>query len=663
MGPPPVVTPCHWWRWAVARRRVEVELILEASRYLREAKLIALTTATASEAIDDLGDEADGTSADLAELAANTDFAKRQIDDLGDEARGAAFDLRLLEARIEASKLKVRQLGIEFARTGDAVTGSELGRERSMLGQLERIFGDLTEVGTSAGSSFTSGITGALDKVPIAKTALYAGVASVVLEATPLIGALVGGLFSGGVGTTALAAGLLSTARNPRVKAAARTAGSVIADDFFSGSDAFAQPAVDALLSLRRTVVGLDIGGSLAKAAPTVATITYGLERLATNVMPGLNKTLDRMGPFADVAAEGFADLGDTIGDFMDTVSESPGAVEGLNMAFKLLNGTIRIIGEGINWLEDRFHDWLRFNDKALIAAEALARATGNRGLAEAIRQARYEFAEIMDGAPRVGQSIRGIGDAAGYFAGEASRAATAGQNLANAWGQLHGKKLNADEAMLAAIEAAERVKEVFASGGKGIGGDSKVSVENRVALEQAARLAVEAAAKYVELTGDIAGAEKKLKDLQAQTEKNTGATGGQKAAVHELASELFKLPAQVTSTALIIQRTFYQEYRAGERSATGRASGGDLQPGVPYKFGEHGVEYGMFNAPGRMYSHSQSASLAQAWRPAATGGGTVNHTFTIVVKDTSGRQLRKELIDDALGRNQPSRVVAAAYP
>ena len=64
-----------------------------------------------------------------------------------------------------------------------------------------------------------------------------------------------------------------------------------------------------------------------------------------------------------------------------------------------------------------------------------------------------------------------------------------------------------------------------------------------------------------------------------------------------------------------------------------------------------------------RARSKAILANVAQRFGMDGGGGGGGSRTITVIVKDTSGRVLRREMIDDALGRGVQQSTVSAAYP
>ena len=654
-------------------RKIAVVLDLEAAKYLAEAKAVEARTKAVDDNMKTLGRQVDATSRDMDQLAAQAAIAARQVDDLGDEARGTAAELKLLdksaagvkvevagvtgrtaefeqktheaaaalkllEARIISTKALVHDLGVEFAATGDKATGKELGSQRSLLGRMNRLRDELVAsmqvvpeaaaAGVKAGSSFASSFGGILDGAgsPI-KAGLIAGVLLAAAEVAPGLGAMLAGGITGAVGTGAIAAGIFAASKDERVRAAARAMGTSISGEFFASGGAFVQPTIDSLNLLERRFRSLDLGDALAKAAPTVKIIATGIADLATNVMPGLNAMLDRMGPFANVAAEGIGELGGAIGSFLDDVSSSEGAVMGLEAAFKLVSGTIVILGNGLNILSDIFDGFVQSQIAIYAVIEGLARGLGQNDIADFAARIRATFEDLKSNAPPVAEALDGVGQAAKRYSESALHAALRTGDLSTAWDIMHGKMLSADEALLAARQAVDAVKSAFEDGTRAVEGNSTAVLENRVSLERAAQQASAAAQRYYELhvatdgvASATAGANKIMQDQRVAAENATGATGKQKDAVHRLADELFKLPNYVPVKIDVV--TFYSTVGRVAAAAAkviggfGRAEGGPVGPGS-YLVGEKQPEILTLGAG--QYGHVYPS--VGAWQAGSQGG------------------------------------------
>lgn len=651
-------------------RAIAVKLDLEAAEYIAEAKAVEARTEAVHDDMKALGRQVDEVGRDMDKLAAETALAKHQVGDLGVQARKASDDLKIttgntaefeqrakaaaaallaLDSRIATVKASVKDLGAQFAITGDKGIGKDLNSQRSLLGQLTRVRKELTAVsddgvkaGLSLGENLSKGLESGLDSLGPGKGILYGTLISAAVAASPLIASIIGGAVTGGVGTVAIAAGLFSASRDPRVLAAANEFGSVLSDEFFGNSQAFVQPAVNALHILESAAINLHLGDSLAKAAPTVTKIAQGLADFATNVMPGVNKTLDRLGPFADAAAEGFANLGTSVGDFLDMVSESPGALEGLITGFKLLDGAVAIAGANIRALENVYDAYVKSQIAIDDSLENGFRSLHQDAIADFVGKVSAGFHDIADGAPIAASSAGAVAAVMGQYTDKAKEAADATHDFIDAWNQLNHVQLDLDSAMLAATQAVNDVKDTFNDGTKSVIGHSQAVLENRVALEQAAQAAQEAAQAYLNSGGSAAGAQQILDEYRDSAEKATGATGRARDSVDDLATSLFKLPS-VTNIGVNVTTRYTTVGNASQINKNlaqadrleGRASGGDVMAGVPYKINERGFETVTFPANGMVHPASLTPIAGTQWQaaaPAGGGGRATNNYYSVTV-------------------------------
>ena len=319
-------------------RRVSVELVLETARFLRGGVETEGIVRKVSASIEELGDEVDEAGRDMDQLALNTAVAKKSVDDLGDKALTATVQLKVLEHQLHA--------------TGRAASGMDLTPDAGGMAAGAGGGGAAGRRAIETTSSFD---------LPRLRTAMFTTLISGAVMASPIIGAMIAGAITGAVGLGGIAGGIGMASKDPRVRAAARNFGDDIAEEFFSGGAAFVQPTIDSLNLLEDAFKDMDLGGSFAKLAPHVTTIAAGLGNLGRNIMPGLNEMFDRFGPFAAVLADGFGDLGTQIGDFFNRLSRSQGAVMGLESAFDFLNGSIKALGVILEFLSNRYVEFIDF--------------------------------------------------------------------------------------------------------------------------------------------------------------------------------------------------------------------------------------------------------------------------------------------------------------
>jgi hypothetical protein len=153
--------------------------------------------------------------------------------------------------------------------------------------------------------------------------------------------------------------------------------------------------------------------------------------------------------------------------------------------------------------------------------------------------------------------------------------ASIAGHLLIDTWNDLNDTMLSADDAMLAAHVSIDGITEAFKEGSKGIAGNSREAVENRVALERGAAAAEKAAAEAMANGASHAEAAAIINAFKEEAIKATGATGSEAAAVRALADSLYSIPSEVNTNVNVFIRSItsevgYAAYRASERQADG---------------------------------------------------------------------------------------------
>lgn len=601
---------------------------------------------------------------DMAEAKEEANKLGKSFDELGDNAeqveqslskttkgvRDHKEQIKILREEYEKTTRKIADLDAQLVGGGDSKQlRKDLREQRAWLAELQKVAKEVRRdsgikfslggAGDAGGGVAKAGL-GGLGSIGGMPAPVVAGLVGAVSAAGPAIGAIVGGAIIGAVGTGGMAVGLLSAAKNTEVQAAAKSFGQTISAEFFQG-DAFVQPAIKGLQILQDAFRDMNLDETLAKAAPTVVTMAEGLAKFGKNLMPGLDKTLERIGPFADAASQGIADLGDAFGDMIDMISSSKGSVDGINTLFAAFGGTLRFVGAELKFLGDRYHEIIN----VVGMFTSIGAHTGFETLDKGVRQLTGHSGKLQG-------EMQFLGTATGLAAARANehhralllehtemmaaerktrdladaqaQAALSARDLNAAWKELHGGQMTLDEALQSAYEGLERVKSAFAGPDDSVTGDSQGAVGRRLALEQEATAAIAVAQAYLDMTGDTAGAQKKLDEFKASAEKATGATGAARKKVDELADSLFKLPPKREVFVTTYIRTVQGDFRAGERGTAGvtqidtRASGGPIKAGMPYLVGENGPELVVPERNGMVIPNrgggSSGASGAVAW-------------------------------------------------
>jgi hypothetical protein len=254
-----------------------------------------------------------------------------------------------LHRAIKASNDEVARLTAEFKKTGDQSLLGDLRREKSWLAELAKMAGG---AGIAAGKGFSSAFEGVASK-----PALYGALVAGAALAAPAVGAIIAGAIGGTFVGAGMAGGIIAAANDSRVRSAwAEFSDRMSAEAF--GAKSFVEPVVQGIHILRDAFQELEIGDTLAKAASSVPILAEGIAGLVTNLMPGLNDLMDDSAGFTTVFAEGLSETGRALSNFMTSISESEGTMEGLAYGFMFLNGFIVGTGNVLQALGDTFH-WL----------------------------------------------------------------------------------------------------------------------------------------------------------------------------------------------------------------------------------------------------------------------------------------------------------------
>jgi hypothetical protein len=724
----------------MADRSVTVTLVAKISDY--ERGMAAATAATkkfeselkdlrgkASVDLAHVGETAGDVSRDMTEMAATTAVAAHEIEKVGDNASEAGRDMMSLAARIEVAKAALHGLSLEFAGSGDKSLTPKIRQARRELSELERVAKTLTPGGPGGGAgpeSLLSGLGGIGSSL---RGALIPVAIGAVVALAPMIGATIAGAVVGGIGAGGIAGGIAMAARDPRVKAAGAEFAAHASDVFRLGGIAFVGPTVESLHILQQGLDRLHLGDALAPLAKMLPDVARGISGFATEAMPGLNRAIAAAGPALAIISEQLPKVGKAFGDMVGDISQSKGAMDGLRFIFVAVEGSLGGLGKLVAGLSDTFHGLESAGASLFGALEDIVTLPG-MGKNSFFAVLNDQMETTLGLTPKVTSAWDGIPgrmDAAAVAAGRlgdqterneaaqkrwtdtlaasataaiATGAATAGLTasfqaatraaggLVAAWDALHGRELSADEALLAAKEAVDALGASFKANKGKIDGNSEAALNNRIAMGNAGKAAADAAQKYVEAGGSINGARKIMEEQKAAAIKSAIANGGNAAAVHKLAGEMFKLPKNVTAKitvngtqtaknavdALIRSInnvnsktvTVTTQMRVVGAPVKGFASGTPSAPPGLSWVGERGPELMSLVGGERVFPHGQSMSMARHYAGGTGGststGGPVNLTVNLQV-DNFGNISRKALISDAKGRGVGEATIKVAYP
>jgi hypothetical protein len=559
------------------------------------------------------------------------------------------FDRAVSEAREEIAKLHE-----EVRRTGDRALLGDLKRQQRELDDFIRLAASAADkAGGAAGSAIDFGGKGLRPR-----NALILSLVSAAAAAAPGIGAMIAGAVAGAIGTAGLGAGILSAIKSPDVQNAAKAFGGAISKEFFRGGVNFEQPVIDAMSELEDAFMDMKVPESLSKLAPLTDEIARGFGDLGRNFMPGFNKALDRMGPFAAVAEDGIGQLGDALGDFANMSTESEGALTGLDLLFRTVNGTIRLFGAGLKVASDITDTFASANAAAFGSLSGLARGMGFDALADGASKLSTVWLDIGKDIPtdkmfKLGEAIQTTNGAVQVAGGHWTAYAAKIQAVNDALDEAISKSLAQDNANLALQSSLLNLRESLKENGKHWAANTEKGIANRRALLDAVGAAERKRKADIDsgVSADVANAayDRTIRKLM----KIAREAGISEAALKDLVGN-YRINVIITTKGRVPGHTsdFGGEVFPDKKR---RAAGGPVGPG-PYLVGERGPEVLMMGSgqSGHVYPS------VGAFRGAGGGRQTVHHVLDVRI---NGRTLRRIAIDDALARGKSATEVSAAYP
>lgn len=372
-----------------------------------------------------------------------------------------------------------------------------------------------------------------------------------------------------------------------------------------------------------------EFGGAAAAAASPAdkARVAWGnlQEDLGNKLLPTLNEIIhfgirnqDWLVPLvgsiaaAVVATKALGAAQDFLGLKLDVTAASAGRVAGaFGLAFTALqvaesNGTLRKVGDDLDNLAVKM---------GLVSQQT----ADNRNMFDLVWGADGFLSNIIRGGPAAETALHSASDGAHALAAATGDAAAKGKTLLDVWDELNGTMVSADEAVLAARQSINGLKDTFKEGGKSIDGMTLASSENRVELERTAQKAVDAALKYQENGHSAVEAAALLAKFKDEAIKSTGATGKNAAAVKELADQLFRVPKEVTSNVVVnvTSNQLSHVLKQLDRVERGMADGGILRSfargGIVKSFATGGIE--------RHLAQIVKAGTVRIWGEDETGG------------------------------------------
>lgn len=307
------------------------------------------------------------------------------------------------------------------------------------------------------------------------------------------------------------------------------------------------------------------VKAAVAYAALQIAT------RLANDLGPAaadvdlMTKSLEQLGKTGLNTGEAARVFGGDMTGLRQDINASKNALSGLGKAAE----DIIPFFEPIEKLASGGHSFNRATENIAAVDEALTnlvntghRAEADKAFNKILRETGVGYDALVKALPKYTQATydsKMATDAAGVaqrkaaadadlLAGGLKKAAEEGQTLIDIFDELHGASLDSDTALLKANQALAAVKESFKENGKALDGNTDKALKNRIAIQEAARAAADAAQKrYVE-TGSLGEANKVYNDYIARLKESLAKEGLKPAVIQAIIDKYAKMPPIVTT-------------------------------------------------------------------------------------------------------------------
>lgn len=566
---------------------------------------------------------------DLEQLARGADVA-------GDKLAGTATDLEKLDAQMKRTQLRIKDLSAQIVRTGDTSLFGDLRKEEADLRRLTRLAKNLAEevpeAGAKAAKGFMDGFDSAMSATGPFKPIIYGTLIGAAIAAAPTIVSVIGGAVAGGIGTVGVAGGIFMASRDPGVRAAAEQFGKSVSESFFGGGDAFVRPVERSLAHLASVVDGLDLEGTFAKAAPSVERIAVGLGKMAENSVPGLNAALERMNPFADAAAEGFADLGTAFSGFLDDVTRSEGTVEALEVGFRIVSNTVTLLGKAIYYASEAFAV-MNAGIHVLVKGAVVLSTLGGplAGFRDQLVRIDAEMEDLRHQTAKTHTEFGPAEAALKRFGTELEDAAGDLKIFNEQMNGAYNQMMNLAGAEISAEAALDQLTDGIKEHGASLDIDTEAGRDNTTGLIRFAEAAEKAREETLKQTGSVDAANAKYAEYRERLKETLTQLTGNAQLAEELTNKWLGLAALpplnlVARLNIIAPANIPMDvWMAKLDPDMARASGGPVTAGQPYMVGEQGPE---------LFVPRQNGSIvASGAALAAAGGGGRGGTQTIRVE------------------------------
>lgn len=557
---------------------------------------------------------ADGAGDSVEKLGTKATKASKSTEKTGDDFKDAADDAGHLKREIDRLTASYKDLIGQFNETGDKSLLKSIRKDKRDLRQFESLAKEITpalpdvgKVGVQAGTSFAASFgKSAATGIEAGGPYVAAAVAGIAVASAPILGAAIAAAVVGGVGVGGIVGGIMLAANDPRVQSAGAQLGQELAAEFGESAEPFVGPILHGLARIRAEgkSTASDLAPVFAKLAPHIDTLVDGLIRAEQGIKRGVIGILgdEDTADTIDAIANGVADIGDAIGDFLDDMD--PQAAE--DFFTSVLASTadlIRALGMVVNVLSTVY-------EEVVIVADAL-------GMLEPERVA----GKFGEATPKIE-----------LFGKSAEEAAQEVEDLKRAIDELFNHTMNLEQAQVAAARGMKDLVKELKDGPRVIDLVSQAGIANREALDS--QISAWNRVREAQIASGMPMEQANARfQAQIDTLTNLGHSLGFRGKDFDAFMAKWRAIPDVGVKTFIFKfenqaqtgSTAWSMLRAAERQGLeGRAGGGPTKGGKAYVVGENGPEIWAEGSNGHMFNAQQTQQMlsGQSGGVAMAGAG-----------------------------------------
>lgn len=399
----------------------------------------------------------------------------------------------------------------------------EIDDLRKSVGKLDGADGGGKKAGSSFADSFKAAFDGGLKDPKMA--AVVVGLAA---NAAPAIAAVLNAGILAGLGGGAIAVGLATAAKDPRVAKAGSDLSTNFLQTMTSATEPFVEPMIRGLNRLQSTVtdIGPDLHDVFAGLAPSVDKLFAGVDGLVRKALPGLKKGLEGAAPVLDAISAGLPAMGKAIGDFFAIMATDSKRMAGdMKILMGATSGAIFATAVAVKFLSTVFNDsvvrGLQLVKVIGAIGQVVASPIGGDGFFAGMSKWAKEALDSYTGKQKE------VADATGETKSQTDSLTGSlfglGEGFSAAMDKLSGNALGYEQSIIAVKDAVDQVGKAFDENGSSLDVNTEAGRRNRSEVLSGIQAAKAHADQVYEMNRAVMGNDAAMAHAGTAFDKYTG--------------------------------------------------------------------------------------------------------------------------------------------